>query len=91
MLSIEYVIAWERAEPSLVYRSGTTAHSLGAAEQVAHATLDVVGRMFSTSPVDAFQILDDNDDVVLRSWETIPARFPVFAALADDLSFASAG
>jgi hypothetical protein len=71
MLFIEYVITQGRANPSAVYRVGTSARTLGTAEQVAQGTLNVVRRMFPTTPPNGFQILDDNDEVVFRSWERI--------------------
>ena len=75
MLFIEYVITRGRADPYVVYRSGIRARTLGAAEQVARGTLDVVRRMFPTTPPNGFQIIDDNDEVVLRSWERINVPF----------------
>lgn len=69
MLFIEYVITQGQANPSVVYRAGTRADTLGTAEQVAQGTLNVVRRMFPTTPPDGFQILDDNDELVSRSWE----------------------
>src|SRR5258708_500138 len=69
MLFIEYVTTQGRAAPYVVYRSGIRARTLGAAEQVAQGTLDVVRRMFPTTPPNGFQIIDDNDEVVARSWE----------------------
>jgi len=77
MFLIEYVMAQGRAEPSVVYRSGISA-TLDAAEQVGQGTLDVVRRMFPTTPPNGFQIFDDNDEVVLRSWESIPLRLSAF-------------
>jgi hypothetical protein len=74
MLLIEYVIMRGQADPSVVYRSGI-AGTLDAAKQVAQGTLDVVGRMFPTTPPNGFQIFDDNDEVVLRSWESVAAPF----------------
>ena len=70
MLQCEYVIAWRRADPFVVYRVDISARTLDEAEQVAQATLDSVRRMFPTTPPDGFQILDDNDEIVCRSWET---------------------
>jgi hypothetical protein len=72
MLSIEYVIAHGRANPVVVYSIDTRARTLGVAEQVAQGTLDAVRRMFPTTPPDGFQIFDDNDNLVFRSWETVP-------------------
>ncbi len=74
MLLIEYVITHGRADPSVVYRSGISARTLDAAEQVAQGTLDVVRRMFPTTPPNGFQIFDDNDEIVSRSWESVPLR-----------------
>jgi hypothetical protein len=71
MLYIEYVITQGRANPSVVYRVGTSARSLGPAEQVAQGTLNAVRRMFPTTPPNGFQIFDDNDELVFRSWERI--------------------
>ena len=71
MLLIEYVITQGRTEPSVVYRSGVRARTFGTAEQVAQGTLDVVRRMFPTTPPNGFQILNPNDEVVSRSWERI--------------------
>jgi flagella basal body P-ring formation protein FlgA len=65
---IEYAITQSHADPSVVYRVPVRARTLGAAEQVAHGTLEVVRRMFPRTPPNGFQIVDDNDDVVLRSW-----------------------
>jgi len=95
MLLIEYVITRRRAEPSVVYRSGISA-TLDAAGQVAHGTLDVVRRMFPTTPPNGFQIFDDNDEVVLRSWESIPLRLSAFGVtpcsiFSEDLDAASPG
>jgi len=81
MLLIEYVIKRGQAEPSVVYRSGIRVGMLDVAEQVAHATLDVVRRMFPTTPPNGFQILDDDDEVVSRSWESIPLRLWAFGCL----------
>ena len=75
MLSIEYVITQRQADPSVVYSIGSRARTLSAAEQVAQATLDVVRRMFPTTPPNGFQIIDDNDEVVSRSWERSNAPF----------------
>jgi hypothetical protein len=72
MLSIEYVITHGRANPVVVYRIDTRARTLAVAEQVAQGTLDAVGRMFPTTPPDSFQIFDDNDDLIFRSWEDVP-------------------
>ena len=69
MLSIEYVITQRQADPTVVYSVGSRARTLGAAEQVAQGTLDVVRRMFPTTPPNGFQIIDDNEEVVWRSWE----------------------
>ena len=66
---IEYVITQRQADPAVVYSIGSRARTLGAAAQVAQATLDVVRRMFPTTPPNGFQIIDDNDEVVSRSWE----------------------
>jgi len=74
MLSIEYVIALGQANPFGVYRIDTRAHTVGVAEQVAQGTLGVVRRMFPTTPPDSFQIFDENDEVVFRSWEIVPLR-----------------
>jgi hypothetical protein len=71
MLSIEYVITHGRANPVVVYRIDTRARTLDVAEQVAHGTLDAVRRMFPTTPPDGFQIFDDIDDLVFRSWENV--------------------
>ena len=71
MLFIEYVITQGQADPSVVYRSGIRARTLGAAEQAAQGTLDVVRRMFPRTPPNGFQIIDDHDEVVSRSWERI--------------------
>src|ERR1700704_1886436 len=92
MLSIEYVITQGRANPSVVYRVGTSAHTLGTAEQVAHGTLNVVRRMFPTTPPNGFHIFDDNDEVVLRSWERINVPLSHFQLrlLGGDLPRASA-
>ena len=70
MLRFEYVIAWRQANPVVVYRVDTRAGTLDVAEQVAQGTLDSVRRMFPATPPDGFQILDDNDEIVLRSWES---------------------
>jgi hypothetical protein len=70
MLFIEYVIKQGRADPSVVYRVGTRTHALGTAEQVGQGTLNAVRRMFPTTPPDGFQIFDDKDELVLRSWES---------------------
>ena len=70
MLRVEYVIAWRRANPFVVYSADTSAHTLHVADQVAQGTLDSVRRMFPTTPPDGFQILDDNDEIVFRSWES---------------------
>jgi hypothetical protein len=72
MLSIEYVITHGPADPVVVYRIDTRARTLAVAEQVAQGTLDAVGRMFPTTPPDGFQIFDDNDDLIFRSWENVP-------------------
>jgi hypothetical protein len=77
MLSIEYVITHGRANPVVIYRIDTRARTLAVAEQVAHGTLDAVGRMFPTTPPDGFQIFDDNDDLIFRSWEDVPLQFPI--------------
>jgi hypothetical protein len=68
---IEYAISQSQADPSVVYRVPVRARTLGAAEQVAQGTLEVVRRMFPRTPPDGFQIIDSNDDVVLRSWERL--------------------
>src|SRR5260370_30761264 len=75
MIFIAYVITQRQADPSVVYSTGIKARTLGAAEQVAQATLDVVRRMFPTTPPNGFQIIDDNDEVVSRSWERINVPF----------------
>src|SRR5258708_33080237 len=80
MLRIEYVIARRRAKPLVVYRVDTRAQTLGVAEQVAHGTLDAVRRMFPATPPDDFQILDDNDEIVFRSWERVPRHFGIIAS-----------
>jgi hypothetical protein len=85
MFVIEYVVAQERANPSVVYRVDTRAYTLRVVEQVARGTLDVVRRMFPTTPPDGFQIFDDNDEVVLRSWESVSRRLSTFGALARSL------
>jgi hypothetical protein len=72
MLSIEYVIVYRREEPIVVYRTDTKTRLIGVAEQVAQGTLDSVRRMFPGTPPDGFQIFDDNDDLVFRSWEMVP-------------------
>ena len=82
MLSIEYVIARGRRKPSIVYHADTRAHTPGEAEQVAHGTLGVVRRMFPASPPNGFQILDRDGELVSRSWEYVPPRFPVFVSLS---------
>jgi hypothetical protein len=74
MLSIEYVVARGQADPVVVYRIDTRARTLPVAEQVAQGTLDAVRRMFPTTPPDGFQIFDDNDYLVFRSWENVPLR-----------------
>jgi len=71
MLSIEYVIIQGRANPVVVYRIDTRARTLGVAEQVAQGTLDAVRRMYPKTPPDGFQIFDDNDHLVFRSWENV--------------------
>jgi len=71
MLFIEYVITQGQADPSVVYRIGIRARTLDEAEQAAQGTLDVVRRMFPTTPPNGFQIIDDHDEVVSRSWERI--------------------
>ncbi len=81
MLLIEYVITQGRTEPSVVYRSGVRARTFGTAEQVAQGTLDVVRRMFPTVPPNGFQIRNDNDEVVLRSWERVPQGLSAFRVL----------
>ena len=82
MLSIEYVIARGRRKPSIVYHIETRAHTAGEAEQVAQGTLGVVRRMFPASPPNGFQIFDRDGELVSRSWEYVPPRFPVFASLS---------
>ena len=72
MLSIEYVQTRGQADPVVVYRIDTRARTLPIAEQVAHGPLDSVQRMFPTTPPDGFQIFDDNDDLIFRSWEDVP-------------------
>jgi hypothetical protein len=81
MLSIEYVITHGRADPVVVYRSDTRSRTLGVAEQVAHGTLDAVRRMFPTTPPDGFQIFDDNDDLIFRSWENVPLHSGIIERL----------
>jgi hypothetical protein len=81
MFAIEYVVVQERANPSVVYRVYTRAYTLGIVKQVARGTLEVVRRMFPKTPPDGFQIFDDNDEIVLRSWESVSLRRP-FGALA---------
>jgi len=92
MLHIEYVITQGRANPFAVYRVGTGARTLGTAEQVAHGTLKAVRRMFPTTPPNGFQIFDDNDEVVLRSWERSNAPVSRFQLrlLSGDFSRAAA-
>jgi hypothetical protein len=68
MFVIEYAVAQGPANPSVVYRVNTRTYTLGLAEQVAQGTLASVRRMFPESPPDSFQILDDNDEVILQSW-----------------------
>ena len=87
MLFIEYVITQGQADPSVVYRSGIRARTLGAAEQAAQGTLDVVRRMFPTTPPNGFQILDDNNQLVSRSWErsTMPISHFQLRLLGGDL------
>src|SRR5882762_10103978 len=77
MFMIEYVVAHERANPSVVYRVDTRAYTVRVVEQVARGTLDVVRRMFPKTPPDGFQIFDDDDEVVSRSWESVSLR-PLF-------------
>jgi hypothetical protein len=79
MLSIEYVIAQGRKKPLVVYRIETRARALDVAEQVAQGTLDVVCRMYPTTPPDGFQIFDTNDDLMFRSWERVPLHFGILA------------
>ena len=81
MFMIEYVVAHERANPSVVYRVDTRAYTVRVVEQVARGTLDVVRRMFPKTPPDGFQIFDDDDEVVSRSWESVSRRRP-FGTLA---------
>jgi hypothetical protein len=69
MLFIEYVMTQGRVDPSVVYRVDTKANTLATAKQVAEGTLKLVRRMFPTTPPDAFQILDDDNQLVYRSWE----------------------
>jgi hypothetical protein len=69
MLFIEYVMTRGRVDPSVVYRVDTRAGTLATAEQVAQGTLKLVRRMFPTTPPDGFQIFDDDDRLVFRSWE----------------------
>jgi hypothetical protein len=92
MLFIEYVITQGQANPSVVYRVGTRAHALGTAEQVAQGTLNAVRRMFPATPPNGFQIFDDKDELVLRSWERIKAPISHFQLrlLGGDFSRASA-
>jgi hypothetical protein len=71
MFFIEYVITQGQTDPSVVYSVDIRARTSGAAEQVAQGTLDVVRRMFPATPPNGFQIIDDNDEVVVRSWERI--------------------
>jgi hypothetical protein len=71
MLFIEYVMMRGRTDPSVVYRVDTSARTLSTAEQIAQGTLNLVRRMFPTSPPDGFQIFDDDDRLVFRSWERI--------------------
>jgi hypothetical protein len=72
MLFIEYVMTQGRVDPSVVYRVDTKANTLATAKQVAEGTLKLVRRMFPTTPPpDAFQIFNDNDQLVFRSWERI--------------------
>ena len=75
MLSIDYVIVEEGADPFVVYRVDTSAQTLAMAEQVARGTLDVVRRMFPATPPDGFQIFDDNYEILFRSWESVPLPF----------------
>jgi len=84
MLSIEYVITHGRANPVVVYRIDTSARTLGVAEQVAQGTLDAVRRMFRTTPPDGFQIFDDNDDLIFRSWENVPLHSAIIEQHLED-------
>jgi len=92
MLFIEYVMTHGQADPSVVYRVGTRARALGTAEQVAQGTLKLVRRMFPTTPPDGFQIFDDDDELVFRSWQKISAPISHFRLrlLGGALSRASA-
>src|SRR5260370_41759170 len=83
MLSIDYVIVEEAADPLVVYRVDTSAQTLALAEQVARGTLDVVRRMFPATPSDGFQIFDDNYEILFRSWERVPLPFYGVSAWTD--------
>jgi len=74
MFFIEYVVLQARANPSVVYRVDTRANRVGVVEQVAQGTLASVRRMFPENPRDSFQILDDNDEIVLQSWVLMADR-----------------
>jgi len=92
MLFIEYVITQGRADPSVVYRVGTRVETLGTAEQVGQGTLNAVRRMFPTTPPNGFQIFDDRDELVLRSWErvNVPVSHIQLRLLGGDFSHAPA-
>jgi hypothetical protein len=92
MLFIEYVITQGRANPSVVYRVGTRTHTLGTAEQVGQGTLNAVRRMFPKTPPNGFQIFDDKDELVLRSWEStnLPISHFQLRLLGGDSSHPSA-
>jgi len=84
MLSIEYVKTRGQPDPVVVYRIDTSARTLGVAEQVAQGTLDAVRRMFPTTPPDGFQIFDENDDLVFRSWENVPLHSAIIERHLED-------
>jgi len=92
MLFIEYVMTQGQTDPSVVYRVGTRARTLGTAEQVAQGTLKLVRRMFPTTPPNGFQIFDDNDQLAFRSWERInvPSSHFRLRLLGGDFARASA-
>jgi hypothetical protein len=78
MFVIEYAVAQGQANPSVIYRVETRADTLGVAEQVALGTLDSVRRMFPADSPDGFQILDDHDNIVFKSWHGECPKLSIF-------------
>jgi len=69
MFTIEYVIVRRSKHPRVVERMVSEAVRLVYADRVAKSLLDSVRERRPETPPDGYQILDNEQHVVLRSWQ----------------------